>query len=153
MVYLTRDGGYQYRTHTISEALDRNGTESLHTQYVAEEPLVARVHDASGRVFAPHQVDDAWVMPSLDPGDVVGLKLIEPRGDDGIHDRWLAFLVARADGMANLVQSRAEQQLFIAPIDVWAEEYRAPGREVGEGQEGPHFSNPSLPLPRRRLDP
>ena len=71
MVYVLPDGGFQYRTHVLAEAIDRAGTERLHEQAAAEHPLVTRVHDLSGQVFEPHQVEGTWVMPSLDPGDVV----------------------------------------------------------------------------------
>ena len=71
MVYLLPDGGYIYRVHNLDVALDRRGTEMLHERGVAGTPLSLRVITTDGDVLEPHQVDDTWVMPSLDPGDVI----------------------------------------------------------------------------------
>lgn len=84
MVYFLPDGSYLYRTDNLHIALDRRGTEILHELPVSGEPLLAQVLDAEGTVVEPHQVDESWVMPSLDPGDVIATSYLrEVRGVPG----------------------------------------------------------------------
>lgn len=71
MVFVRPDSSSHTRTHQITRALDRTGTELLHQAPVDGETLVARVVNSDGRIFEPVVVDDSWVMPSLDPGDSV----------------------------------------------------------------------------------
>lgn len=73
MVYLFPDGSSRQRFHTLTVALDRKGTELLHEAPVAPETRLARVLKADGRTLEPVDVDDTWVMPSLEPGDAVEL--------------------------------------------------------------------------------
>lgn len=76
MVYFLPDGSYLYRTDNLDIALDRRGTEILHELPISGEPLIAQVHDVEGGVLEPHQVDESWVMPSLDPGDVIATSYL-----------------------------------------------------------------------------
>lgn len=71
MVYLYPDGSSRHRMHTISLALDRKGTEELHSQPVAPDTRLCRVVKADGSIAEPVEVDGSWVMPSLEPGDSV----------------------------------------------------------------------------------
>lgn len=71
MIYLYPDGSRAQRTHTLTVALDRKGTEELHEREVIGTPLVARVLQVGGGEDEPVQVAGKWVMPNLDPGDAV----------------------------------------------------------------------------------
>ena len=71
MVYLYPDGSSRHRMHTISLALDRKGTEELHSQPVAPDTRLCRVLKSDGSITEPVEVDGSWVMPSLEPGDAV----------------------------------------------------------------------------------
>ncbi len=71
MVYLYPDGSRTQRTHTLTVALDRKGTEELHEREVVGIPLVARVLQVGGGEDEPVLVAGKWVMPNLDPGDAV----------------------------------------------------------------------------------
>lgn len=73
MVYVFPDGSSHQRYHTITLALDRKGTEDLHKREVNPGTRLARVLKADGTSREPVVVDDAWVMPSLEPGDGVEL--------------------------------------------------------------------------------
>lgn len=73
LVYFYPDGSSHQRYHTITLALDRKGTELLHTEEVAEHARLAQVLKADGRVLEPSSVAGEWVMPSLEPGDAVEL--------------------------------------------------------------------------------
>jgi len=74
MVYVLPDGGYHYRTNTVQRAVDRTGTETMHEQDAGGRPRRARVLQPDGAVFEPHLVEDSWVFPELDPGDVLDLE-------------------------------------------------------------------------------
>jgi hypothetical protein len=80
MIYFYPDGSSQTRTHSITKALDRKGTEALHEQEVRRGTRLAQVIDAEGGTFEPVMVDQNWVMPSLDPGDLVELIYDSRRG-------------------------------------------------------------------------
>lgn len=85
MVYFLPDGTYIYRTDNLDLALDRRGTEILHELPVAGKPLLAQVHGKDGNLLEPHQVDDSWVLPSLDPGDVIATSFVrQSRGLPGL---------------------------------------------------------------------
>ena len=71
MLYYLPDGAASYRNHTITTALDAQGTRAMHEQRAATFVHTVRVRDASGRFYEPNLVEDNWVMPSLDPGDSV----------------------------------------------------------------------------------
>ncbi len=71
MVFVREDGSAHSRTHSITLAIDRTGTEQLQEQAEQGETLVAQVLGADGRSFEPILVDGSWVMPSLDPGDAI----------------------------------------------------------------------------------
>jgi hypothetical protein len=73
LVYLYPDGSSHERYHTITLALDRKGTELLHTEPVAEHARLARVLKGDGVVLEPSEVGGQWVMPFLEPGDGVEL--------------------------------------------------------------------------------
>ncbi|MDA1267084.1 MAG: hypothetical protein O2816_18540, partial [Planctomycetota bacterium] len=73
LVYLYPDGSSHERYHTISMALDRKGTELLHTEPVAEHARLAQVLKQDGRILEPSEVNREWVMPFLEPGDAVEL--------------------------------------------------------------------------------
>lgn len=73
MIYLYPDGSGAERTHTLSVALDRKGTEELHERAARGRARLARVLQVDGGVAEPVQVNGKWVMPSLDPGDAVEL--------------------------------------------------------------------------------
>ncbi len=74
MYYFYADGSHIRLTHTIAKALDRKGTEILHEQDAYNGTRIARVIRPDGQVFEPVLVDRAWVMPSLNPGDLVELQ-------------------------------------------------------------------------------
>ena len=82
MAFVRPDGSTHRRTHSITRALDRKGTESIHEERAQANTRVARVIDQSGDVFEPTLVDGAWVWPALDPGDAVELV-----HDDYTHGR------------------------------------------------------------------
>lgn len=71
LVYVFPDGSFQYRTHEVALALDRRGTELLHTRPAAGRTPLVRVLQLDGGSIDPPLVDGSWVMPSLDPGDAV----------------------------------------------------------------------------------
>ena len=73
LIYLYPDGSRAERTHTLTVALDRKGTEELHERGVVGTPRIAQVLQVGGGVAEPVVVDQKWVMPSLDPGDAVEL--------------------------------------------------------------------------------
>lgn len=73
LVYLYPDGSSHERYHTITLALDREGTERLHTEPVADHARLARVLKPDGDVLEPSEVGGEWVMPNLSPGDAVEL--------------------------------------------------------------------------------
>ena len=72
-IYVYADGSRVERTHTLSIALDRKGTEELHERPLVGKPRVARVLQVGGGEAEPVVVGESWVMPSLDPGDAVEL--------------------------------------------------------------------------------
>ena len=71
MLFYLPDGAATYRNHSITAALDAQGTRALHERPAASNVHTVRVRDASGRFYEPNLVEDNWVMPSLDPGDLV----------------------------------------------------------------------------------
>ena len=71
LVYVRDDGSQHSRTHQITLALDRTGTEQLQEQAELGETLLTQVLGSDGVVFEPILVNGSWVMPSLDPGDAV----------------------------------------------------------------------------------
>lgn len=74
MYYFYADGSHSRLTHSISKALDRKGTEILHEQNAYAGTRIARVIRADGQVFEPVLVDRNWVMPALNPGDLVEIQ-------------------------------------------------------------------------------
>ncbi len=74
MYYFYADGSHRRLTHTISKALDRKGTEALHEQSASSGTRIARVIRPDGQVFEPVLVDRNWVMPALNPGDLVEIQ-------------------------------------------------------------------------------
>jgi len=76
MVFFQPDGSYLYRVDNLDIALDRRGTEMLHELPIIGKSLIAEIHSADGATLEPHQVDRSWVMPSLDPGDVIATSYI-----------------------------------------------------------------------------
>jgi len=74
MYYFYPDGSHRRLTHSIAKALDRKGTEILHEQAASRGTRIARVIQADGQVFEPVLVDGAWVMPSLNPEDLVEIQ-------------------------------------------------------------------------------
>jgi hypothetical protein len=82
MIFFYPDGSSHTRTHTITKALDRKGTEALHEQQVQNGTRLAQVLDAEGGTYEPVIVEQNWVMPSLDPGDSV--ELIVDRHQGGV---------------------------------------------------------------------
>ena len=86
MVYMLADGGLIYRVHNLDLALDRNGTEVLHEMGVVGSPQLARIITSDGEILEPHQVNDSFVMPSLDPGDVI----------ETVYDRYIPGLFGLA---------------------------------------------------------
>lgn len=73
LIYIYADGSGAERTHSLTVALDRKGTEELHEREARGRARLARVLQVDGGVAEPVQVDNKWVMPSLDPGDAVEL--------------------------------------------------------------------------------
>ncbi|MFT7677538.1 MAG: hypothetical protein ACI8QC_001516 [Planctomycetota bacterium] len=73
LIYLYPDGSGAERTHSLTVALDRKGTEELHERAANGRARLARVLQKGGGIAEPVQVDGKWVMPSLDPGDAVEL--------------------------------------------------------------------------------
>lgn len=71
LTWYRADGSSRTRVHRIMLAVDRTGTEMLHEQSVAGEPIAQRVIAPDGTVYEPIVVDGSWVMPTLDPGSVV----------------------------------------------------------------------------------
>ena len=86
LIYYFPDGSSHRRTHTYSIATTRGGTETLHESPAFANTRVARVIDAGGEIFEPILVDDAWVWPSLDPGDAVEM----------VHDSYRRGIPGRA---------------------------------------------------------
>jgi tetratricopeptide (TPR) repeat protein len=74
MYYFYADGSHRRMTHTISKALDRKGTEQLHEQGAYPGTRIARVIRPDGQIFEPVLVDRNWVMPALNPGDLVEIQ-------------------------------------------------------------------------------
>lgn len=85
MVFFQPDGSYLYRVDNLDLALDRRGTEMLHELPVIGKSLIAEIHSADGATLEPHQVDRSWVMPSLDPGDVIATSYM--RNSRGLPGR------------------------------------------------------------------
>lgn len=77
LVFVREDGSLHSRTHQITLALDRTGTEMLQEQSSMGETIVAKVLGADGVTFEPVLVNGSWVMPSLDPGDAVEMVFDE----------------------------------------------------------------------------
>ncbi len=73
MLYFLPDGSSHARYHTITRALDRKGTELLHSSPLADHTRLARVLKADGRILEPVAVAGEWVLPSLEPGDAFEL--------------------------------------------------------------------------------
>ncbi len=73
LVYLYPDGSRISRNHGVTKAVDRSGTETLHSIPASGSPLIARVRKQDGTYREPVLVEEAWVMPNLDPGDAVEL--------------------------------------------------------------------------------
>lgn len=71
MDWIRPDGSVRSRTHIVNLARDRTGTELLHERPVEGTPRVMRVLKSDGSVTEPVAVDGTWVMPDLDPGDVI----------------------------------------------------------------------------------
>lgn len=71
MIFVREDGSTHNRTHQITLAIDRTGTEQLQEQPQQGETRVAQVLGSDGKIYEPILVDSSWVMPSLDPGDCV----------------------------------------------------------------------------------
>ena len=74
MYYFFADGSHRRLTHTIAKALDRKGTEILHEQSASAGTRIARVIRSDGQVFEPVLVNRNWVMPALNPGDLVEIQ-------------------------------------------------------------------------------
>ncbi|MEM9801733.1 MAG: tetratricopeptide repeat protein [Planctomycetota bacterium] len=71
LVYFFPDGSLHARYHTLSRPTDRAGAEALHAIPIDEETLTIRVLARDGRVLEPVAVEGEWVLPALEPGDVV----------------------------------------------------------------------------------
>ncbi len=85
MVYLFADGSFAYQVDNLDLPLDRQGTEQLHEMPVIGTPLLAQIYEVDGNILEPHQVEDSWVMPSLDPGDVIATSYLrESKGLPGL---------------------------------------------------------------------
>lgn len=127
MVYFLPDGSYLYRTDNLDIALDRRGTEILHELPLAGQPLLAQVLDVEGRVLEPHQVEESWVMPSLDPGDVIATSYLrEVRG-----------LPGRAPSAGNWRFSSLEEDFILSRWVIFIPD-GLPGRLVEHDFDGTH---------------
>lgn len=71
LVYYYPSGASLTRSHTLSIARDRAGTEALSRTAAAGRTREKRVLTLDGRELEPVLTEGEWVLPSLEPGDVV----------------------------------------------------------------------------------
>lgn len=71
LVYYFPSGASLTRSHTLSIARDRAGTEALSRTAAAGRTREKRVLTVDGRELEPVLTGGEWVLPSLEPGDVV----------------------------------------------------------------------------------
>ena len=71
LVYYYPSGASLTRSHTLSIARDRAGTEALSRTAAAGRTRQKRVLTVDGRELEPVLTEGEWVLPSLEPGDVV----------------------------------------------------------------------------------
>jgi tetratricopeptide (TPR) repeat protein len=98
LTWYRSDGSSRSRVHQITLAVDRTGTERLHEQPLWGEPIAQRVIAPDGTVYEPIVVDDAWVMPTFDPGSLVeSVYEFETAPTYGSAPRLGAFMFASFD--------------------------------------------------------
>jgi len=127
MVFFQPDGSYLYRVDNLDLALDRRGTEMLHELPVIGKSLLAEIHSADGSTLEPHQVDRSWVMPSLDPGDVIATSYI--RSSRG--------LPGRAPNPGNWRFNSLEKEFGLSRWVIYVPE-GLPGRLIEHDFDGTH---------------
>lgn len=71
LIYMYPNGSALTRSHTLSIARDRSGTEALSRTPSVGVTREKRVLAKDGRLLEPVLTNDEWVLPSLEPGDVV----------------------------------------------------------------------------------
>ncbi|MEM8709364.1 MAG: hypothetical protein AAGG01_00315 [Planctomycetota bacterium] len=74
LVYFFPDGSMHSRYRTLTQPLDRSGAEALNAVPVREGTRSIRITKDSGDVQEPVEVNGEWVMPALEPGDVIDME-------------------------------------------------------------------------------
>ena len=74
MYYLYSDNSLHAITHTLTQINNKKGALDSGTQSVSGRPIHMRVIKADGTIYEAHQVDESWVLPTLEPGDVIDSK-------------------------------------------------------------------------------
>jgi tetratricopeptide (TPR) repeat protein len=71
LVYLYPDGTSRGRYQTLTMPMDRSGAEELNAIPVREGTRRIRILKSNGAIQEPAAVNDEWVLPALEPGDVI----------------------------------------------------------------------------------
>jgi hypothetical protein len=74
LYYVFADNGFLSQSHILTQINNKQGALDSGTQAVSGTPIHMRVIKTDGSVFEAHQVDDSWVLPTLEPGDVIDSK-------------------------------------------------------------------------------
>lgn len=138
LVYVFDNGVAETYTHDIYQPRDLQGCDALGTQQLGGDVLLVRVVKAgTGQVLETPRVDDAYVLPELQPGDLVetATRRIDNAPADGLVDlgRWTFANLDMPFVRSRYVVSLPDDLPLVlveSHFDGTHETYTEPGRSV-----------------------